>query len=91
MYTFIVTNADAWIPDDQVTHCQFKTKSTRCECEFDWMNRRHHCRRCGNIFCKTHSSNRLPLFEKGKPDIIQWSRVCDVCCYQLVGSSLILS
>ncbi|CAO3595846.1 unnamed protein product [Absidia cylindrospora] len=85
------SSSDCWTPDDQVDRCQFKNKNTSvpCDCEFDWMNRRHHCRSCGDIFCKTHSSNRLPLFTKKQPNQIKWSRVCDSCCYDLVGTSLV--
>lgn len=36
---------DAWASDDAVNTCQFNTDSTQCGCTFDWMNRRHHCRK----------------------------------------------
>lgn len=34
-----------WIPDEAATQCVL------CKSEFDWINRRHHCRHCGNIYC----------------------------------------
>jgi len=34
-----------WVSDDSVTKC------TYCSESFTVINRRHHCRRCGNIFC----------------------------------------
>ena len=43
--------------------------------------------RCGHIFCNTHSSNRLPLFD-AQNSKAEWSRVCDTCFYDLAGSSL---
>ncbi len=35
-----------WVPDDHVTKC------LQCDSPFDMINRRHHCRMCGNIFDK---------------------------------------
>ncbi|XP_077160623.1 FYVE and coiled-coil domain-containing protein 1 isoform X2 [Paroedura picta] len=34
-----------WLGDAEVSCCQ------DCQKEFGWMNRRHHCRLCGRIFC----------------------------------------
>ncbi|SAM06903.1 hypothetical protein [Absidia glauca] len=87
-HIFKVTPAAQWTPDDQVTQCQYKTKTSQCDTVFDWMDRRHHCRRCGDLFCKSHSTNKLPLFTDDKPDQIRWSRVCDACCQHLVGAYL---
>ncbi|KAI7880056.1 hypothetical protein K492DRAFT_178165 [Lichtheimia hyalospora FSU 10163] len=80
-----------WVADAQAHHCQFtytdESGQIKCQSEFDWAIRRHHCRRCGHIFCNSHSSNRLPLFDtvNGKAE---WSRVCDTCFYDLAGASL---
>ncbi|KAI8143966.1 hypothetical protein BJV82DRAFT_610046 [Fennellomyces sp. T-0311] len=80
-----------WVQDDQVKRCQFsysdESGHIQCKSEFDWLARRHHCRRCGHIFCNTHSSNRLPLFD-AQNSKAEWSRVCDTCFYDLAGSSL---
>lgn len=32
-----------------------------CDRSFSFYTRRHHCRRCGNIFCSRHSSQTIPL------------------------------
>ncbi|ORZ17051.1 hypothetical protein BCR42DRAFT_437130 [Absidia repens] len=77
--SFGVRPLDSWISDEQVKHCQFETKSTHCQCEFNWTNRRHHCR----------SSNRLPLFTEERPNQVKWSRVCDSCCYHMIGTYLV--
>lgn len=34
-----------------------------CRRTFSYFIRRHHCRRCGNIFCDFHSSFEVPLDE----------------------------
>ena len=34
-----------WVPDENVTRCN------DCKLEFSILNRKHHCRNCGKIFC----------------------------------------
>lgn len=60
-----------WIPDEEVETCR------RCRSEFDWVNRRHHCRHCGGVYCHDCSPNRslLPVaFGQRDPQ-----RVCIDC------------
>lgn len=45
MKSFYIISPEQWIPDEQVHQCQFKTKTTECHRTFDWINRKHHCRR----------------------------------------------
>lgn len=47
-----------------------------CSDLFTVLNRKHHCRACGGVYCGKHSSNRLPLPEFG---ITIPVRVCDNC------------
>lgn len=48
-----------WKPDTESTMCDDPT----CKRNFNAWNRRHHCRRCGNIFCGPHSTQFIPLDE----------------------------
>ncbi|KAL0930843.1 FYVE domain-containing protein [Colletotrichum truncatum] len=48
-----------WKPDTESTMCDDPT----CKRNFNTFTRRHHCRRCGNIFCGPHSANVIPLDE----------------------------
>ncbi|BFF92192.1 RUN and FYVE domain-containing protein 2 [Drosophila madeirensis] len=61
-----------WAPDSIASHC------TGCEREFNLTRRKHHCRSCGEIFCKACSEHSLPLLnaqgQPGKP-----VRVCNAC------------
>ncbi len=34
----------SWISDEKISKC------TICQSDFSMINRRHHCRSCGNIF-----------------------------------------
>ncbi|XP_075148554.1 RUN and FYVE domain-containing protein 2 isoform X2 [Haematobia irritans] len=47
-----------WAPDSIVTHC------TACKKEFNLTRRKHHCRSCGDIFCRACSDHTLPLSGK---------------------------
>ena len=52
-----------WQNDDEVPKCSL------CGSEFNLLNRRHHCRRCGRIFC-------IDCCPKG---IVDDERYCLVC------------
>lgn len=60
---------DHWRPDSEVKNC------TKCNALFTTLRRRHHCRMCGDIFCKSCSSKRVKLLgDDSDPE-----RVCDKC------------
>jgi hypothetical protein len=65
-----------WKPDDQADRCAMLT----CQKPFSLFERRHHCRRCGDIFCAGCSANLLPLDQDAEyhPAGVM-SRVCDHC------------
>ena len=46
-----------WVPDSKVTHCSL----AGCGRQFSLRLRRHHCRRCGLVFCGEHSSHRVQI------------------------------
>lgn len=65
-----------WMPDERAPRCSIKN----CDVVFNFWNRRHHCRRCGDIVCGQHSQNVLKLSRIALPDPngIE-SKVCDEC------------
>ncbi|XP_055912416.1 protein RUFY3 isoform X2 [Eupeodes corollae] len=66
------TEVSVWTPDNTATNC------TACKKDFNLTRRKHHCRQCGEIFCKSCSEQTFPLPNEhgqvGKP-----VRVCDNC------------
>ncbi|KAL2313671.1 FYVE-type zinc finger-containing protein C9B6.03 [Schizosaccharomyces pombe] len=48
---------DHWKPDSDVSVCSFPS----CSVRFGLFDRRHHCRRCGDIFCALHCDRNIPL------------------------------
>jgi exonuclease VII small subunit len=43
--TISASSLGVWIPDEAVRQCN------RCQMAFGIMRRKHHCRRCGHVFC----------------------------------------
>jgi hypothetical protein len=63
-------------PDSESTVCD----DTVCTRFFTYFTRRHHCRRCGNIFCDLHSLYTIPLDQDANyhPHGTR-SRACEHC------------
>ncbi|KAI1375025.1 FYVE-domain-containing protein [Hypoxylon crocopeplum] len=65
-----------WKPDPESSICD----EPSCMRHFNYWTRRHHCRKCGNIFCDSHSAFDIPLDQdanynpRGAP-----SRACSHC------------
>uniref|UniRef100_A0AC34Q254 RUN and FYVE domain-containing protein 2 n=1 Tax=Panagrolaimus sp. JU765 TaxID=591449 RepID=A0AC34Q254_9BILA len=57
-----------WVKDSDVSNC------TSCNAEFSVTLRRHHCRRCGQIFCDPCSKKKVSL-----PSHANQVRVCSQC------------
>ncbi|HKO56957.1 MAG TPA: FYVE zinc finger domain-containing protein [Thermoanaerobaculia bacterium] len=68
-----------WDPDGGAVNCPL------CNAAFGVFTRKHHCRRCGHIFCDACSGNtapvRDPVTENGvaADPPVQLGRVCDPC------------
>ncbi|XP_067138232.1 uncharacterized protein Sptz isoform X2 [Centruroides vittatus] len=72
-----VPRKEDWVPDEQVRKCMI------CQNEqFSMFNRRHHCRRCGRVVCKTCSQHRFPV--EGYDSS---TRVCDECFEQVYSGN----
>lgn len=71
-------NFARWKPDAEVNACE------KCRKAFTLLRRRHHCRRCGGIFCDACTTGRMilknPLTEAGRATgTVPDCRVCDDC------------
>lgn len=63
-------HAAVWIPDTEVNKCMHCQKT-----QFTMINRRHHCRNCGNVICGNCSKNKFLIPSQSKAPV----RVCDTC------------
>ncbi|KAJ1310747.1 hypothetical protein OPQ81_009269 [Rhizoctonia solani] len=86
-----------WKPDNMADECDIWT----CTTKFSLFERRHHCRKCGGVFCQACSSQQtllldttnLPFFyppadlslADGPPGPMVNSRVCDDCHALIYG------
>ncbi|KAJ7296575.1 hypothetical protein O6H91_Y114500 [Diphasiastrum complanatum] len=57
----------SWVLD--ASHCQ------ACASPFSIFNRKHHCRRCGSLFCGTCTQQRIVLRGQGDGPV----RICEAC------------
>ncbi|KAI4673528.1 uncharacterized protein J4E88_008583 [Alternaria novae-zelandiae] len=65
-----------WQADGSTSVCS----ASSCQEPFGFFQRRHHCRKCGGIFCWQHSRNNVRLDELARfhPEG-HWHRACDRC------------
>ncbi|KAG2315709.1 hypothetical protein Bca52824_018831 [Brassica carinata] len=70
---------DFWMPDQSCRVCY------ECDCQFTLINRRHHCRLCGRVFCGKCTANSIPLAGSDlRAPQEEWERirVCNYCFRQ---------
>jgi SH3 domain-containing YSC84-like protein 1 len=48
----VATVSSPWQYDDSALYC------SSCHSQFNWINRRHHCRLCGKVFCHNCTSHK---------------------------------
>lgn len=66
-----IVDRQHWMPDQLCKQCN------SCEAPFTVFRRRHHCRRCGQVFCSSCSAYFVPYNNTTQ-------RVCQLCRDQLV-------
>ena len=57
-----ISHAPEWMPDNAASNCHL------CARTYSNFQRRHHCRHCGHIICKSCSPNRDPIPKFGITD-----------------------
>ncbi|XP_065055480.1 myotubularin-related protein 3-like isoform X2 [Rhopilema esculentum] len=67
------TLATRWVPDHIVNIC------TECNQQFNLVVRKHHCRKCGRIFCGACANQYMPLPDE---QLYEPVRVCSQCFEQ---------
>ncbi|KAL8799409.1 MAG: hypothetical protein Q9200_007545, partial [Gallowayella weberi] len=65
-----------WKPDTHASICDAPT----CQQKFNLVQRRHHCRHCGHVFCNAHSLFKIPLDQNAEfHPMGMLSRACGHC------------
>lgn len=70
---------DFWMPDQSCRVCY------ECDSQFNLINRRHHCRLCGRIFCGKCTTNSIPApssCQRNPWEEWEKIRVCNYCYKQ---------
>jgi 1-phosphatidylinositol-3-phosphate 5-kinase len=69
---------DFWMPDHSCRVCY------DCDTQFTIFNRRHHCRRCGRIFCGKCTTKFIPVSSDPDRNVVEEDkiRVCNFCFKQ---------
>ena len=76
-----LAHAARWKRDSEAKACE----NPKCKQQFSFLRRRHHCRRCGGIFCENCSSHKVDLKvalagESNKTvNNVKNARVCQRC------------
>ncbi|XP_076353653.1 pleckstrin homology domain-containing family F member 2-like isoform X1 [Tachypleus tridentatus] len=70
-------HAAVWVPDAEATTCMHCRKS-----QFNVINRRHHCRKCGAVVCGACSNKKFLLPSQSNRPV----RVC-LACYNTLSKS----
>lgn len=76
--SIVLDPSPVWIPDSEANACMHCQRS-----EFNVINRRHHCRKCGIVCCKTCTSKRWLLPQQSSKPL----RVCLSCFDKLSAQS----
>uniref|UniRef100_A0A1E1XHY8 Hepatocyte growth factor-regulated tyrosine kinase substrate n=1 Tax=Amblyomma aureolatum TaxID=187763 RepID=A0A1E1XHY8_9ACAR len=80
--------SDAMFSADQAPEWADGDCCHRCRVQFSLVQRKHHCRNCGQIFCQKCSSQNAPIPRFG---IEKEVRVCEACFEKLSAASKILT
>jgi predicted nucleic acid-binding Zn-ribbon protein len=67
-------NQSNWVPDSESFACH------DCQKPFGLVNRRHHCRKCGNVYCSDHLQlAKISILEKvADPEGVE-TKICKSC------------
>lgn len=71
----------AWVSDDLIKNCM------ACKTKFSLVNRKHHCRKCGGVFCASCTSRRTPVPTLPGYPATSLRRICDKCYSLLLDNT----
>eukprot|EP00033_Pygsuia_biforma_P002437 GCRY01002703.1.p1 GENE.GCRY01002703.1~~GCRY01002703.1.p1 ORF type:complete len:113 (-),score=2.94 GCRY01002703.1:12-350(-) len=76
----LTKDSELWVPDSDSSECEL------CKVNFSFSNRRHHCRRCGKVFCGECCMAISQLTGFYEPE-----RVCENCIVKEMERRIIIS
>ncbi|KAF8895013.1 FYVE zinc finger-domain-containing protein [Gymnopilus junonius] len=76
-----------WKPDSSSTTCD----NFYCRVPFSLFERKHHCRKCGAVFCAACTARTTPLLDTSNLDFLQPPRNVSISVYQSPVSPIVHS
>ncbi|KAI0770972.1 FYVE-domain-containing protein [Trametes elegans] len=73
----VLLQKSLWKPDSQAVHCD----TFLCRKAFSIWERRHHCRKCGGVFCGECTSRTTPLLDTSKLSFLHPPRNVPIFLY----------
>ncbi|KAF9448844.1 FYVE-domain-containing protein [Macrolepiota fuliginosa MF-IS2] len=74
-----------WKPDALASHCD----NFYCRVAFSLFERRHHCRKCGGVFCQPCTSRSTPLLDTTNLDFLLPPRNVPISTYDSLTSPVL--
>ncbi|KAJ7440000.1 FYVE zinc finger-domain-containing protein [Mycena galericulata] len=74
-----------WKADSHASHCD----NFYCRVPFSVFERRHHCRKCGGVFCQPCSARTTPLLDASNLDFLNPPRNTPLAAYESPASPIL--
>ncbi|KAF9036366.1 FYVE zinc finger-domain-containing protein [Panaeolus papilionaceus] len=81
----LLLRPELWTPDSEASVCE----NVYCAEPFTLFNRRHHCRKCGGIFCDNCSFKKTNLLDASKLPFLQLPRNTPIATFDSPRSRVI--
>ncbi|KAF5312925.1 hypothetical protein D9619_003295 [Psilocybe cf. subviscida] len=83
----VLLNKDLWKPDSASVSCD----NFYCRVPFSLFERKHHCRKCGGVFCNACTSRTTPLLDTSNLSFLHPPRNVPLAVFESPASPIITS
>ncbi|CAL1697289.1 unnamed protein product [Somion occarium] len=83
----VLVSKHHWKPDSQASHCD----TFMCRKKFTIFERKHHCRKCGGVFCSDCSTKGTTLLDTSNLEFLHPPRNVPITDYESPNSSVVFA